>query len=82
MQLEELVERGLDLVVPEPTVEAGRPDVKGVVGGWIEGAAAEGREVGVVVSGPDGLNRTVRNICAAEIGRGREVRVAVEKFGW
>jgi hypothetical protein len=82
MQLEELVERGLDLVVPEPTVEAGRPDVKGVVGGWIEGAAAEGREVGVVVSGPDGLNRTVRNVCAGEIGRGREVRVAVEKFGW
>lgn len=82
MQLDELVEKGLDLVVPEPTVEAGRPDVSGVVGGWIEGAAAEGREVGVVVSGPDGLNRTVRNVCAEEIGRGREVRVAVEKFGW
>jgi hypothetical protein len=24
----------------------------------------------------------VRNVCAGEIGRGREVRVAVEKFGW
>jgi hypothetical protein len=82
LQLEELVERGLDLVVPEPTAEAGRPDVQGLVSGWIEGAAAEGREVGVVVSGPDGLNRVVRNVCADEIGRGREVRVAVEKFGW
>ncbi len=81
-QLEELVERGLELVVPEPTAEAGRPDVMGVVGGWIEEAAVEGREVGVVVSGPDGLNRVVRNACAEEIGRGREVRVAVEKFGW
>ncbi|KAK4039730.1 ferric reductase transmembrane component 1 [Parachaetomium inaequale] len=81
-QLGELVERGLELVIPEPTVEAGRPDVVGVVGGWIEGAAVEGREVGVVVSGPDGLNRAVRNVCADEIGRGREVRVAVEKFGW
>ena len=81
-QLEELVERGLELVVPEPTAEAGRPDVRGIVGRWIEEAAAEGREVGVVVSGPDGLNRVVRNACAEEIGRGREVRVAVEKFGW
>ena len=81
-QLDELVARGLDLVIPEPTAEAGRPDVGGMVGGCIEGAAAEGREVGVVVSGPDGLNRTVRNICAEAIGRGRDVRVAVEKFAW
>ncbi|KAK4125381.1 hypothetical protein N657DRAFT_616874 [Parathielavia appendiculata] len=81
-QLEELVERGMDLVVPEPTAEAGRPDVTRLVDGWIERAAAEGREVGVVVSGPDGLNRAVRNVGADAIGRGREVRVAVEKFGW
>ena len=81
-QLDELVARGLDLVIPEPTAEAGRPDVGGMVGGCIEGAAAEGREVAVVVSGPDGLNRTVRNICAEAIGRGRDVRVAVEKFAW
>lgn len=82
LQMEELSERGLEVVMPEPTAEAGRPDVKGIVAGWVEGAAAEGREVGVVVSGPDGLNRAVRNVCAEEIGRGREVRVAVEKFGW
>ncbi|KAL2256302.1 hypothetical protein VTK26DRAFT_1880 [Humicola hyalothermophila] len=82
MQLAELKARGLDLVMPEPTEEAGRPDVDGLVGGWIEGAEAEGREVGVVVSGPDGLNRTVRNVCADAIGRGRDVRVVVEKFGW
>ncbi|KAK3298707.1 uncharacterized protein B0H64DRAFT_422464 [Chaetomium fimeti] len=81
-QLEALVERGLELVVPEPTVEAGRPDVTGLVAGWIGAAAVAGEEVGVVVSGPDGLNRAVRNVCAGEIGRGREVRVAVEKFGW
>ncbi|KAK3899414.1 ferric reductase transmembrane component 1 [Staphylotrichum tortipilum] len=81
-QWQELVDRGLELVVPEPTGKAGRPDVQGLVRGWVEGAAAEGREVGVVVSGPDALNRTVRNVCAEEIGKGREVRVAVEKFGW
>jgi hypothetical protein len=81
-QLDVLVERGLELVIPEPTAEAGRPDVVGLVGGWIAEAAMAGTEVGVVVSGPDGLNRAVRNVCAGEIGRGREVRVAVEKFGW
>ncbi|KAK4156808.1 ferric reductase transmembrane component 1 [Chaetomidium leptoderma] len=82
LQLKELVGRGWDLVVPEPTAEAGRPDVTGLVSGWIDSTAVEGREVGVVVSGPDGLNRAVRNVCAEQIGRGREVRVAVEKFGW
>ena len=81
-QLDALVERGLELVIPEPTAEAGRPDVVGLVGGWIGEAAVDGAEVGVVVSGPDGLNRSVRNVCAGEIGRGRQVRVAVEKFGW
>ncbi|KAL2198362.1 hypothetical protein P885DRAFT_33368 [Corynascus similis CBS 632.67] len=81
-ELDECVSAGLDLVVPPPTAEAGRPDVVGMVRGWIEGAAAEGREVCVVVSGPDGLNRAVRNACADEIGEGKRVRVAVEKFGW
>ncbi|KAK0733772.1 ferric reductase like transmembrane component-domain-containing protein [Lasiosphaeria miniovina] len=81
-QLDELVERGLDLVVPEPSGEAGRPDVAGCVTSWIDNAAADGREVGVVASGPDGLNRTVRNVCADASGAGLPVRVAVEKFGW
>ncbi|KAG7291960.1 hypothetical protein NEMBOFW57_001989 [Staphylotrichum longicolle] len=69
LQMEELRERGLEVVMPEPTAEAGRPDVKGIVaGGW----RAPRRRGG----------RAVRNVCAEEIGRGREVRVAVEKFGW
>jgi len=81
-QLDEMVRLGLDLVVPEPTEEAGRPDIAGYVDGWVQGAAAEGRQVGVVASGPDGLNRVVRNVCAEAIGEGVGVRVAVEKFGW
>ncbi|KAK3363235.1 hypothetical protein B0T25DRAFT_526659 [Lasiosphaeria hispida] len=81
-QLSELVARGLHLVIPEPTIEAGRPDVAGYVSRWIEGSAPEGRHVGVVVSGPDGLNRVTRNACADAIGQGLDVRVAVEKFGW
>ncbi|KAK3336348.1 hypothetical protein B0T19DRAFT_409226 [Cercophora scortea] len=81
-ELDELVALGLDLAIPEPSAEVGRPDVAAIVDGWIQSAAAEGREVAVVASGPDGLNRTVRNTCANAIGAGLDVRVAVEKFGW
>lgn len=79
-RLAELREMGAEVVVSEPTGVAGRPDVGGFVRGWMEDDA-DG-EVGVVCSGPDGLNRGVRNVCAREIGMGRRLRVAVEKFGW
>jgi len=81
-QLEDLVALGLDLLIPEPTAEAGRPDVQGLVRDWIDGAATQGCASSVIASGPDGLNRAVRNACAGAIGQGLDVRVAVEKFGW
>ncbi|KAL8350013.1 hypothetical protein RB598_005383 [Gaeumannomyces tritici] len=84
-RLDELVEAGLNLVVPEPTNEAGRPDTAGFVRDICESHAsfrAGSGGVGVVVSGPDGMNREVRNVCAAAIGDGVDVRIAVEKFGW
>lgn len=84
-RLDQLVAAGLDLVVPPPTSEAGRPDVEGLVQGWIEGASVEtfhDGDVAMVVSGPDGLNRMVRNTCARAISRGANIRLAVEKFGW
>lgn len=85
-ELEQLVALGLELVVPRPTSEAGRPDVVGQIEDWIESGIdhdndAEG-QTAVVVSGPDGLNRTVRNTCADAVSRGWDVRLAVEKFGW
>lgn len=84
--LDKLVAAGLDLVVPPSTAVAGRPDVVGTVEGWIEEAgdssASHRRETSVVVSGPDGLNRMVRNTCAEAMGRGVDVQLAVEKFGW
>ncbi|KAL1873553.1 hypothetical protein Daus18300_003918 [Diaporthe australafricana] len=83
--LNELVAAGLELVVPPSTAVAGRPDVIGTVEGWIQednDSISRGRETAVVVSGPDGLNRMVRNTCAEAIGRGRNVQLAVEKFGW
>lgn len=84
-ELDELVAAGLELVIPGPTSEAGRPDIVGQVEEWIgEDRAQDHAELqtAVVVSGPDGLNRIVRNTCAAAIGRGSDVRLAVEKFGW
>ncbi|KAK4218913.1 hypothetical protein QBC37DRAFT_164742 [Rhypophila decipiens] len=88
-RLGEMEQMGLHLVMPEPTEEVGRPDVADTVEDWIQGgpypvAVPARRAVGVVVSGPDGLNRTVRNVCADAIALNEEVdvRVAVEKFGW
>lgn len=85
VMLDELVAAGLDLVVPPSTAVAGRPDVVGTVEGWIgkaDDSISHRRETAVVVSGPDGLNRMVRNTCARAIGQGADVHLAVEKFGW
>jgi hypothetical protein len=78
-KMQELQGWGLDVLVPPPTALAGRPDVKDVLRGWI---GSEAGSSGVVVSGPDGLVRDVRNICAGLIWSGKNVNVQVEKFGW
>ncbi|RNJ58834.1 hypothetical protein D7B24_003920 [Verticillium nonalfalfae] len=80
--LEDLIAAGLHLVVSRPTAIAGRPDVQGHVQSWIREADAEGRQTRVLVSGPDGLNRDVRNTCSQAMWGGSDVRVVVEKFGW
>ncbi|KAH8788974.1 hypothetical protein F5883DRAFT_624609 [Diaporthe sp. PMI_573] len=83
--LDDLVAAGLDLIVPPSTAVAGRPDVVGTVERWIgevDDSISHRRETAVVVSGPDGLNRMVRNTCARAIGQGVDVHLAVEKFGW
>ncbi|GAB7329741.1 hypothetical protein MBLNU13_g01471t1 [Cladosporium sp. NU13] len=82
-RLDELAALGMHVVLPPPTREAGRPDVAALVRGTIEDLTA-GRQskVGVMISGPDGMNRAARNSCAQMLGEGREIEVAVEKFGW
>ncbi|EEY22979.1 conserved hypothetical protein [Verticillium alfalfae VaMs.102] len=80
--LDDLVAAGLHLVVSRPTAIAGRPDVQGHVQSWIREADADGRQTRVLVSGPDGLNRDVRNTCSQAMWGGSDVRVVVEKFGW
>lgn len=76
-KVKELVNWGLDLRMPPPTAVAGRPNVRAILDQW-----ADNGQTAVVVSGPDGLVRDVRNACAGLIGQGLDVRVQVEKFGW
>lgn len=78
-KMKELEDWGLDVLVPPPTVIAGRPDVKDVLTGWVDENAGS---AGVVMSGPEGLVRDVRNVCAGMMRKGRDVSVQVEKFGW
>ncbi|KAL5120660.1 hypothetical protein ACEQ8H_001409 [Pleosporales sp. CAS-2024a] len=78
-KMQELEDWGLDLLIPPPTEIAGRPHVRHVVEGWVD---EEDGKTGIVVSGPEGLVRDVRNISAGMIGEGRNVEICVEKFGW
>ena len=85
-QLEDLrTQHGITVLTPPPTSEHGHPDTAGMIEEWISsrgGGRGERKKVGVVVSGPDGLNRAVRNVCASLLREGRDVSVEVEKFGW
>ncbi|KAF4553767.1 Ferric reductase like transmembrane component-containing protein 10 [Elsinoe fawcettii] len=78
-RLKELKEKGCEVVVPLPTNEAGRPDMLRLMA---EAVGQARRDIGVVVSGPDSMNREVNNICARMRGEGVGVSVSVEKFGW
>lgn len=80
-RLEELQELGLHLVLPEPTAKGGRPNVGDLVAEAVENGNM-GERFGVVVSGPDAMNREANNACARLSWEGRDVQVAVEKFGW
>lgn len=82
-RLDELKALGTEVVIPGPTERDGRPDVGALVKDAVQRRRI-GRDdsVGVVVSGPDGMNRGVRNACAEMVGKGLDVGVAVEKFGW
>ncbi|KAI1751498.1 hypothetical protein F4782DRAFT_186656 [Xylaria castorea] len=78
-RLDKLRQAGVRITIPQPTVEVGRPDVARYIS---EVAKASLADIGAVVSGPDGLNRTVRNACAREVRSGIDIDLRVEKFGW
>ena len=84
-RLEELRNLGLYLVIPGSSRAVGRPDVEAILRETVDELTCgleKDAGVGVVVSGPDGLNRTVQNTCADMVRSGQDVEVAVEKFGW
>jgi NAD(P)H-flavin reductase len=81
-RLDEIRGWGLNLCITAPTAEKGRPDVPQILNDWAYKYGGEGKQIGVVVSGPDGMNRTVRNTCSDMLRKGKNVQVMVEKFGW
>jgi len=79
--LQELMDCGVELVVPRATEEIGRPDIKSFLDDVV--LKVEGGErIAVVGSGPDSMGRAVRNACSSLVKEGRNVAVAIEKFGW
>ena len=84
-RLEELRARGVTLMTPAPTSNHGHPDIANIIGEWIndvDDQSSSRDKIGMVASGPDGMNRAVRNVCASLLREGRDVSVEVEKFGW
>lgn len=84
-RLEELRARGVTLMTPAPTSDHGHPDIANIIREWlndIDDRVSSRGKIGVVVSGPDGMNRAVRNVCSSLLQEGRDVSVEVEKFGW
>ncbi|EMC92964.1 hypothetical protein BAUCODRAFT_77438 [Baudoinia panamericana UAMH 10762] len=85
-RLDELRKKGLQVCIPAPTSNAGRPDIGTLAQKMLEDMSAkqdaDGGRVGVVVSGPDGMNSDVRNRCARLAWQGWDIQVAVEKYGW
>lgn len=84
-RLADLEAAGVKCCVPPPTAKNGHPDILGIIDEWVisfDDIDGRKKKFGVVASGPDGLNRTVRNACAALVREGRDVHVEIEKFGW
>lgn len=84
-RLGELRARGVTLITPAPTSNHGHPDIANIIGEWIndvDDQTSSRGKIGMVASGPDGMNRAVRNVCSSLLREGRDVNVEVEKFGW
>lgn len=83
-RLDELRDLGCKTLIPPPTRKAGRPNLprllEGATTSW--GHEIDDPAVGVVVSGPDAMNRECRNACAGLVRRGMNLQISVEKFGW
>lgn len=74
--LEELRMAGVEVLVHVTQTKRYRPDLRTMLGLVAEDG------MGVVVCGPSGMVRDVRNACAAMQRGGKMVDVVTEKFGW
>lgn len=88
---------GVDVVIPPATAHNGHPDLRTIITSWISSVVAKpfsaldarsqgnaaGTKIGIVCSGPDSLNRDVRNLGSLLLSQGQlDVSVEIEKFGW
>lgn len=85
-KLDEVRTKGAEVQIPPPTAQNGHPDIENIISSYITTCAGSqsnhNPKVGIVCSGPDGLNRSVRNTCSALLYQGRDVSIGIEKFGW
>lgn len=87
--LQSLTDCGVEVFIPPPTSKCGHPDLKKIVEEWVRKSSSVGDDkrrgkerIGLVCSGPDGMNRSIRNVGADTIRRGYDLDVEIEKFGW
>lgn len=71
---------GVEVMVKVTAGARGRPDIPALLEEIAEDAA--GRRTGVIVCGPSGMVRDVRNTGARLLRAGFDVDVVTEKFGW
>ena len=84
--LEALQAKGVKVVVPPPTAENGHPPLHEIITTHIsrEDGNFEPRlaKIGIVSSGPEAMNRAVRNTCSSALLQGLDASIQVEKYGW
>lgn len=88
---------GVDVMIPPATAHNGHPDLRTIITSWISSVVAKpfsaldvrsqgnaaATKIGIVCSGPDSLNRDVRNLSSLLLSQGQlDVSVVIEKFGW
>jgi NAD(P)H-flavin reductase len=74
--------QGVGVIIPPATDGNGRPDLGRLITELVTGKYRVAGRTAVVASGPDGMNRAVRNTCSRLVSGGRDVNVSIEKFGW
>ncbi|KAL8757724.1 MAG: hypothetical protein Q9199_002011 [Rusavskia elegans] len=83
-EIQDLRDSGVEVIIPPPTAAYGKPDVSRLIESCVVSAATSNghARIGLVCSGPDGMNREVRNSCASFLAGGYDIDVEIEKFGW